>query len=48
MSIDFQHKPDVGQAIADIIVDGEIGDIHTDGEILDAIYKELQSRGYEV
>lgn len=54
MSIDTPiNTTDVGQAIADIIVDNAVtdrgyGTIKTDGDIIEAIYGELKSRGYEV
>ena len=48
MDDEYQHKPDLGQTVADIISDGAIGKIHTDGEIIDEIRSALMERGYEV
>lgn len=54
MSIDTPiNTTDVGQAIADILIDNETtdrgyGPIKTDGDMIEAIYDELKSRGYEV
>lgn len=49
MTLDeHQHKPDIGLVVSDIIADGMIGEVHTDGEIIQEIRMALLERGYEV